>query len=128
MATQSTLLGSGLDDADGETAQGSEVLGAVPGTDGAAILVPVPVEAVVAAVFDGPVTAVVGQHAGGAGGLRGVAGESEDGFGGGLAGLLPGHLTLDGEDLSDAGEVEIVVEAGGGPDGTLFDAAVGQVG
>jgi len=56
------LLGSGLDDADGETAQGGEIFWAVPSrfsrgasprADGAAILVPVPVEDVMAGVFDG---------------------------------------------------------------------------
>ena len=60
--------------------------GAVAGADGAAVLVPVPVEDVVAAVLDGPVTAVEGQDGGGIGAVRGVVGEAVDGFGGGLAG------------------------------------------
>lgn len=81
-------LGSGLNEAYGETAQGGEVLRTVTFADGAAIFIPVPVEELVAGIFDGPMTAIVGQQAGGIGGLRGVAGESEDGFDGGLAGFL----------------------------------------
>ena len=48
----------GLDHTDGESAQPSDVLRAVAGTDAAAILVVVPIEDVVADVFDGPVAAV----------------------------------------------------------------------
>ena len=47
-------------DAGGETAQGGEILWAVTGADGGAILIPIPVEGVVAAVFDGPMAAVIG--------------------------------------------------------------------
>jgi len=57
-----------------------------------------------------------------------VAGEPEDRFGRAFAGFLVGHAALDGEHLTDAGEVEIVVETGGGPDRALFDAAMGQGG
>jgi hypothetical protein len=69
------------DGADGEAAKRGDVLGAVTGAQGAAILVPVPVEDVVAAVLDGPVAAVEGQYGGGVGALRGVAGDAVDGFG-----------------------------------------------
>ena len=48
----------GLDDADGEAAQASDILGAVAGADAAAVLVIVPIEDVVAAIFDGPVATV----------------------------------------------------------------------
>ena len=39
-----------------------------------------------------------------------------DGFGRDLAGFLLDALALDSEGLSDVGEVQIVVEPGGGPD------------
>jgi len=48
----------GLDHTDGEAAQAADVLGAVAGADAAAVLVVVPIEDVVAAVFDGPVATV----------------------------------------------------------------------
>ena len=37
-------------------------------------------------------------------------------------------MALDGEDLTDAGKVEVVVEAGRGPNRALLDAAMGQGG
>ena len=49
---------SGLDQADGETAQTGDVFRAVAGADPAAIFVVDPVEDVMAGIFDGPVTAV----------------------------------------------------------------------
>jgi hypothetical protein len=57
-----------------------------------------------------------------------VAGEPEDRFEGGFAGFLVGHAALDGEHLTDAGAVEIVVETGRGPDRAWLDAALGQGG
>ena len=48
----------GLDDADGEAAQASDILGAVAGADATTVLVVVPIQDVVAAVFDGPVATV----------------------------------------------------------------------
>ena len=56
------VFGLGFDDADGETTQGGEVFRAVTFAEGAAILIPVPVEDVVAAVLDGPVAAVETQE------------------------------------------------------------------
>lgn len=72
------VAGLGLDDADGEATERGDVLGAVPGAEGAAILVPVLVEDRVAAVLDAPVAAVEGEHAGGIGGFRGMAGDAVD--------------------------------------------------
>ena len=48
----------GLDQTDGEAAQAGHVFRAIAGTDAAAVLVVVPVQDVVAAVFDGPVAPV----------------------------------------------------------------------
>ena len=42
--------------------------------------------------------------------------------------LLLGYGALHGEDLTDTGEIEIVVEAGRGPERALFDATMGQRG
>ena len=57
----------GLDYADGEAAQAGNVLGAVAGADAAAVLIVVPVEDVMATVFDRPVTAVDLKQASGIG-------------------------------------------------------------
>ena len=94
--------------------------------DGAAVLVPVPVEEVVAAVLDGPVTAVIGQDGRGIGAVRGVVGEAVDGFGRTLAGGFLDDVAFDDEGLADARKVEVVVETGGGPDRALFDAPMRQ--
>ena len=51
------IAGSGFEDADSKAAESRDVLGAVAGAEGATIFIPVPVEEVVAAIFDGPVTA-----------------------------------------------------------------------
>jgi len=48
----------GLDHADGEAAQAGDVFGAVTGADAAAVLVIVPIEDVVAAIFDAPMPSV----------------------------------------------------------------------
>lgn len=78
--------------------------------------------------LDAPVVAVEGQQAGGAGAERGVVGDALDDLGGGLAGLLLERVPFDGEDLSDVGKVEVVVQRGGGPDGAAFDPAMLQGG
>ena len=51
-------VGSGVEDADRKVKESRDVFGAVAGAEGATIFIPVPVEAVVAAVLDGPVSAV----------------------------------------------------------------------
>jgi hypothetical protein len=104
------VAGLRLDDADGEAAQRGDVGGAVLRTDGAAILVPVPVQNVVTAVFDRPVAAIEAQYAGGVGAVAGMTGQPVDGLGGGLAGFLVHVVALDGEGLADTGKIQIVLD------------------
>ena len=66
----------GLDQTDGEAAQAGDVLGAVAGADAAAVLVIVPIEDVMAAVFDSPVAPVNFEQALGIGLLGGTAGDA----------------------------------------------------
>src|SRR6266545_564730 len=66
----------GLDYANGEAAQAGDVLGAVAGADAAAVLVVVPIEDVVAAVFDGPVATVDFEQALGIGLCGGSTGDA----------------------------------------------------
>jgi hypothetical protein len=58
----------------------------------------------------------------------GVIGQFIDDLGGALAGLLLGGVLLNGEDLSDTRKVEVLVEAGGDPDGAGFHASMLQGG
>lgn len=77
-----------------------------------------------AAVFDGPMVAVEFEHAGRGCGVGAMAGHAVGDFHGGFAGFLVHDAALDGEGLSDAGEVEIVVQCTRGPDGAAFEAAM----
>ncbi len=81
-----------------------------------------------ATVLDRPVAAIEGQDARGVGTLRGMTGHAVDGLARALAGLFLNALAFDGEHLADARKVEVVVEAGGGPDRALLDATMGQGG
>ena len=120
-------VGLGADDADGEAAQAGGVFGAVAGADAAAVLVPAGVEDVVGGLDD-PVSAVEGEQAFGAGGFGGVAGDAEGLFDGVLGGGFGGDFAFDEEGLADLGEVEVIVEFRGGPDGAAFDAAMAKLG
>lgn len=58
------VLACAGDEADGEAAECGDIRGAVAFADCAAMFVSVPVEPVVAAVFDGPLAAIVPAHGG----------------------------------------------------------------
>ena len=62
------------------------------------------------------------------GGVGGVARHAIGGFDAGLAGRLVEPGAAEHEDLADAGEVDGVIEGGGGPDGALLDASVREGG
>ena len=117
-----------LDEGDGEATQAGGVLRSVASADAASVLVEGPVETVVCGVLDGPVPSVEGEEALGAGALGGEAGHAIDDFGAGLAARLVVSDAPQHEGLADAGEVEVAVEGGGGPDGALLDAPVGEGG
>jgi hypothetical protein len=118
----------GLNYADGEAAQAGDVLGAVAGADAAAVLVVVPIEDVVAAVFDGPVATVDFEQALSIGLLGRSTGDAVGEIVGRFAGLFVDRDSFDGEGLADVGKVEIVVEVGGRPDIARFNASmVGRV-
>ncbi|MDZ7581923.1 MAG: hypothetical protein U5R30_15395 [Deltaproteobacteria bacterium] len=106
----------GLDDADGKTPKASNVFRAMAGSYPAAVFVIVPVDNVVATVFDAPVAAVGGQNAFGIGLFRGTAGDAVGDFAGILAAFFLRGLPLDDKSLSDMGKVQIVVEFGCNPD------------
>lgn len=96
--------------------------------EGASVLISVPIQRVVAGVFDRPMSAIEAEYAGGIGGVRGMAGHPVDGLSRGLAGLILHGVALDEESLADAGKIQIVIQAVGRPDRALFDATMGQGG
>ena len=112
-----------FDEADGEAPEACDVLRAVTGTDAAAVFVEAPVEDVVCS-FDGPVSSIEGEEALWRGGLGVEAGDPIGGFAVAFAGLDLDGFSPHGEDLTDAGEVEVGVEFAGNPDGTTLVAAV----
>lgn len=57
-----------------------------------------------------------------------MVGEAVDGVGRTLTGFFLDDVALNDEGVANARELEVVVEAGGGPDRALFVAAMGQGG
>jgi len=90
----------------------------------AAVFVIVPIDNVMTAVFDAPVTTVGGKHALRVSLLRGLAGNAISDFAGVFPGFFVCELALDDKSLLNVRKVQIAVEFGSGPDFTDFDAAV----
>jgi hypothetical protein len=81
----------------------------------------------VQAIFDAPVAAVEGQEltGGGAGGIE--IRDAVDALAAYDAGAWIDGVALDLPGLCDVGEIEVVVECGGGANRALFDASVGLI-
>ena len=84
----------------------------------------IPVDEVVAAILDDPVSAIGGEDVRWIGLLGSVTGDAKGVLDGDLAGLLVQHFALDHESLADMREIEIGVERRAAPDATGFNAAV----
>jgi len=99
-------------------------LGAVAGAYSATVFIEIPIQDVVATVFDGPVAAVDGKE------LLGVclvglsAGDAVGYVSGLFSGFFLYRVSLDDKGLPDVREVEVGVEFGGGPDFSGFDPAM----
>jgi hypothetical protein len=113
-----------LDDANGKAAQSGNVFGAMASAYAAAVFIIVPIDNVMAAVFDAPVAAIGGKNAFCVGLLRGPTGDAIGDFTGGYAGFFICGLPLDDESLANVGKVEIAVEFSCGPDFADFDSTV----
>jgi len=113
-----------LDDADGESPQSGNVFRAMASAYAAAVFIIVPIDNVMAAVFDTPVAAVGGKNAFCVDLLRGPAGDAIGDFTGGFAGFFVCGLALDEKSLSNMGKVQIAVEFSFGPDFADFDPTV----
>jgi len=114
----------GFDDSDGKTAEPGDVFRAVAGAYAAAVFIEVPVQDVVAAVFNDPVATVGGKHTLRVCLLGRSTGDAVRDLTGVFTGFLLRELSLNEKCLSDMGKVQIVVEFGGGPDLSHFDPAV----
>jgi len=90
----------------------------------AAVFVIVPIDNVMATVFDTPVAPVGSKNALGVGLFRGSAGDAVGGFTRVFSAFFVCGFSLDDKGLSDVGKVEIGVEFGCGPDFADFDPAV----
>jgi len=90
----------------------------------AAVFVIVPIDNVMATVFDTPVTTVGGKNALSVGLLRGSAGDAVGDFTRVFTAFFICGFPLDDKSLSDVGKVQIAVEFGCGPDFADFDPAV----
>jgi len=89
-----------------------------------AVFVIVPIDNVMAAVFDAPVATVCGKHALWVGLLRSSACDAIGDFTGIFAAFFICGLSLDEESLPDVRKVQIAVEFGCDPDFADFDPAV----
>jgi hypothetical protein len=90
----------------------------------AAVFIKIPVQDVMAAVFDAPVATVCGKDTFRVGLLGCATGYAISDFTGGVTGFLFGELSLHEKCLSHMGKIQIVVEFSGGPDLSDFDPAV----
>ena len=114
----------GFDNADSEASQAGDVFWAKARADAAAVLIIVPVEDIVAAVFNAPVVAVDFQQFLRIGLFRGPTGNAVGDVTGVVSGFFIDGLALDDKGLLHMRKVQVAVEFGGDPDGTDFDAAV----
>lgn len=114
----------GLEDADGEASQSSDVCRTIAGSNRGTIFIVVPVDDVVAAVLYGPMAALDGEQVLCCGLLRGLAGDPVCDVVRFLAGLFFDRIPFDDESLADVREIEVGVELGGGPDFSCVDSAM----
>ena len=114
----------GFKDPDGKTAEPCDVFRAVAGAYPAAVFIEIPVQDVMAAVFNDPVATVCGKHTLSGGLLRCSTGYTVSELTGVVTGFLLRELSLHEKCLSDMGKIQIVIEFGGGPDFSDFDPAV----
>ena len=92
------------------------------GADAAAVLVIVPIDDIVAAIFDCPMPPVSLEDPSRIGLLLGSAGDAVGEFMGLFPAFLFDGVPFDGEGLAEMGEVELAVERRGSPDLAGLDA------
>jgi hypothetical protein len=100
-----------FEDADGEATQSGDVGRAVSGGDARAVFVEIPVDEVVAAILDDPVSAIGGEDVRWIGLLGSVTGDAKGVLDGDLAGLLVQHFAV-GSRIESQSTGRLVVQWG----------------
>lgn len=108
----------------GKASEPADVLRTVSGANAAAIFIVIPVDDIMAAVFDAPVAAISSQNLLRIGLLRRVIGNAIGGFGGRLAGFFCDAVSFNHKSLTNVREIQIVVEVGGSPYFAGFNPAM----
>lgn len=119
-----TASAYGLDKRNSETPQPGDVFRPMPGANTAAVFIIIPIDDVMAAIFNAPVSAIDGKDSLRIGLLGCLAGYAIGDFSGALAGFLLSDLTFNTEYLADMREGEVIVQSRGSPDSSDFDSAV----
>ena len=114
----------GFDKADSEAAQPGDVYGATSCPDTAAVFVVVPINHVVATVFNAPMFAVGLKDFFGIRLLGRATGQPVNNFVTTLSRFFVDAFPLDHEGLADMGEIQVLVDCCGCPDFAGFDAAM----
>ena len=100
----------GFDDPDGKAAESGDIFWAVAGAYSASVFIEIPVEDIVATVFDAPVTAIYGKEPQGICLLWSSTGDTADNVMGDFAGFFINKVSLDQEGLLHEVEVFILYE------------------
>ena len=114
----------GFDDPDGESAHPCDIFRAVACSDSTPVFIVVPIDDVMTAILDRPMATVNVEDMLWLGLLRRSTGDAVSHFTRALATLFVDELPFDGKRLSNVGKVKVVVELGGGPDFTRFNASM----
>lgn len=109
---------------DGEVAQGRHDGGSAVGANSGAVLVEGDIAHVVGAVLDAPVAAAELEQAFGGGLFGGQVGDEEHGLGALFARFEVGDVSFETTDLGEVGEIEVLVEGGGGAEAAVLEATV----
>jgi len=119
-----TASACGLDKRNSETPQPGDVFRPMSGADTTAVFIIIPIDDVMAAIFNAPVSPIDGKNGLGIGLLGCLAGDAIGDFSRALAGFLLSDLTFNTEYLADMRECEVSVQFCGSPDSSDFDSAV----
>jgi hypothetical protein len=114
----------GFDEADREAAQPGDIRRAMSCPDAAAVFVVVPINHVVASVFDAPMFAVSLKDFLGMSLLGRAVGHSVNDFVSLFAGFLVDAFPFDHEGLADMGKIQVLIKRCGCPNFAGFDAAM----
>ncbi|MCI0732257.1 MAG: hypothetical protein L0Y38_00355, partial [Methylococcaceae bacterium] len=114
----------GFDDADGETSESCDIFRSMALANAAAIFIEIPVDDLMATVFDAPVSAVVVKNPSGNSLIFCFASDAMGELVTSLSAFLMQRDAFDHEWLADVRRIQVIVEVCSDPDITGFDASV----